>query len=221
MAQSFAHQLYVSKEWVALRFRLIIERGPICQRCGKVMIDTSQLIGHHIKALTPANINDVMITLNPDNIELVCLRCHNKIDRHFASNSHTVYVVYGAPCSGKMAMVNQLMQRGDMIMDIDRLFECISGLPLYDKPDNLRFNVFALRDKLIDMIRTRHGKWQDAYVVTTAANKQERERLVQELGAELIYCDATRAECIATMYARQLPNDFIKYIDRWFDEYLP
>jgi len=34
-----------------------------------------------------------------------------------------------------------------MILDIDKLYECISGQSLYDKPNNLRFNVFALRDK--------------------------------------------------------------------------
>ena len=218
--QAFAHALYVSKAWTQLRRNLIIQRGPVCQRCNTVMVDTSRLIGHHIKPVTLANIHDVTVTLNPANVELVCLTCHNNEPHHFmGSNRHTVYLVYGAPCSGKAAMVSQLAERGDMIVDIDRLFECLSGQPLYSKPDNLRFNVFALRDKALDMVRTRYGRWHDAFVIGTYANKSERERLARELGAELIYCESSRESCLAEMHARRLPKEYQVYIDRWFDDY--
>jgi shikimate kinase len=220
MAQDFAKQLYTSKAWIELRRNLIIERGPICQKCGKVMIDTSKLIGHHIKKITPQNINDINIILNPKNIELICHDCHNLEPHHFVgSRKHNIYLVYGAPCSGKTTLVNQMAERGDIILDIDKLFECISGMALYDKPDNLRFNVFALRDKILDMIKTRFGKWHDAYVIGTYANKQERERVAREVGAELIYCESTIEECYATMGERRLPNEWMKYIDKWFSEY--
>lgn len=33
---------------------------------------------HHKKHLTPKNINDPEITLNWDNLELLCLDCHRK-----------------------------------------------------------------------------------------------------------------------------------------------
>lgn len=33
---------------------------------------------HHKKHLTPKNINDPEITLNWDNLELLCLDCHQK-----------------------------------------------------------------------------------------------------------------------------------------------
>ena len=89
---AFAHALYVSKAWVDLRRNLIIQRGPVCQRCSTVMVDTSKLIGHHIKPVTLANIHDVTVTLNPANVELVCLTCHNNESHHFmGSNRHSVY----------------------------------------------------------------------------------------------------------------------------------
>jgi len=62
MAQSFSRQLYVSKAWRELRFNLIIERGPICQQCSKVMIDTSKLVGHHKIALSLLRISLILMS---------------------------------------------------------------------------------------------------------------------------------------------------------------
>ena len=104
MAASFAQTLYVSKAWTDLRFRLIMERGPVCQRCGKIIANTSQLAGHHIKPLTPANINDVMVTLNPDNVDLVCFHCHNLEHRRFGYHRQSVYIVYGSPLTMKAGL---------------------------------------------------------------------------------------------------------------------
>jgi len=134
MAQLFARWLYVSKAWRELRFNLIIERGPVCQRCSKVVIDTSKLVGHHKITLSPANITDINITLNKDNVELICSRCHDAVHKRYGYNQHNVYIVYGSPLSGKNTFVNQLSSIGDMVLDIDRLYECISGQALYDNP---------------------------------------------------------------------------------------
>ena len=219
VAESFAHSLYISKAWIELRQNLIIARGPICQRCNTIMIDTSKMIGHHIKELTPANIHDVNVTLNPDNIELICFDCHNKEHKRFGTHRRSVYLVYGSPLSGKAALVNQLAERGDIIMDIDRLFACVSGLPLYDKPGNLRFNVFALKDKMLDMIKTRYGQWHDAYVIGGYPVKMERERVARELGAELIYAAASKEECRQRAVATRKGSEWLQYIDRWWAEY--
>jgi hypothetical protein len=220
MAQSFAKKLYASKVWIDLRQCLIMERGPVCQKCGRIMADTSKLIGHHTIALTASNVNDPNIAFNPDNIQLLCKPCHDLEPGHFNSSRHReVYLVYGPPCSGKMALVNQMAERGDIIYDIDRVFECISGRPLYDKPDNLRFNAFAIRDKMLDMLKTRYGQWYSAFVVGTYPNKAERERVATDLGAELLYCNATREQCYATMQQRQLPTSYAEYIDRWFEDF--
>jgi len=122
-----------------------------------------------------------------------------------------------APLSGKAAMVHQLASRGDMVLDIDRIFACISGLPLHDKAENLRFNVFALRDKMIDMIKTRYGKWNDSYVIGGYPNKTDRERLVEDLGAELIYCESTKVECLARAVAERAGRE--RWVEKWWDEY--
>jgi len=48
--------------------------------------------------------------------------------------------------------------------------------------------VFALRDKILEMIRTRYGEWCDCYIVGGYPNKQERG-LAVELGAALIFVE--------------------------------
>jgi hypothetical protein len=220
MAQDFAKRLYTSTPWINLRFNLIIERGPKCQRCKRVIVDTSKLIGHHKIPLTPNNINDIKVTLNKDNVELICFKCHNVEHKRYGSNHHNVYIVYGSPLSGKNTLVNQLSCYGDMILDLDKLYECISGQALYDKPNNLRFNIFALRDKMLDMIKTRYGDWYDAYIIGGYPNKQERERLARELGAELIYVESTKDECMLRVDSSGKSAEWYKFIDKWWSEYV-
>ena len=53
----------------------------MCERCykkGLVVVGTKEhpLEVHHKEPLTPENINDPAITLNWDNLELLCKDCH-------------------------------------------------------------------------------------------------------------------------------------------------
>lgn len=222
MAEDFAKKFYTSKAWRALRFRLILERGQKCERCGRIIADVSKLTGHHKMHLTPQNINATEITLNPDNIEIVCFDCHNaEHERYGYSAGHNVYIVYGSPLSGKTSFVNQVAKRGDMILDTDKIYQCISGLELYDKPNSLRFNVFAIRDKIIDMIKTRYGSWHDAFVVGGYPRREERQRLAAQLGAELVYMEASPEECLARADCRPDAGEWRRYIEKWWDAYTP
>jgi hypothetical protein len=223
MSQGILKQFYTSGPWVQLRDNLVIERKATCNRCKKIFADTSKLVGHHTVELTEKNLNDVNISLNKDLIEIICCYCHNKEHRRFGYNKKNVYIVYGAPLSGKAALVNQLSQHGDLILDIDKIYECISGQELYTKPNNLRFNVFGIRDKILDMIKTRFGNWCDAYIIGGYPHKYEREKLSNELRAELIFCDSTKEECFKRLDSDKQrcynKGEWRGYIEKWFEEY--
>ncbi len=223
MSLGVVKKFYLSKEWIELRRNLIIERGPICQRCKTIYTDTSKLIGHHTIELTPENVINPSISLNKELIEIICHDCHNIEHRRFGHNKRDVYIVYGAPLSGKKTLINQLSRTGDIIVDMDKIYECISWEPLYNKPNNLRFNVFAIRDKLIDMIKTRYGQWNDAYIIGGYPGKMEREQLARILKAELVFCEATKEECYKRLACDEGRNtrkhEWIGYIDKWFEEY--
>lgn len=224
MAASWSMPFYNSKDWKELRMMLIIQRGATCERCHKdFLFDTSRLIGHHKKELTPDTICDPTIALNPDNIEIICDDCHNKEHKRFGyRGQHQVYIVYGPPCSGKSTFVHQMMHRGDLIVNMDLLYRAVSGCGLYDKPDNLKQNIFRVQDILIDQIRTRYGQWNDAYIEGGYPIKTIREGLAQRVRGELVYCEATKEECLQGAAKRGVfAKEWEGYIQKWFTAYQP
>jgi len=215
---------YKSKEWRNFRMALIAERGNRCQRCGRIIPRSIDIIGHHKIELTPENVHDATIALNPDNVDLVCFDCHNQEHGRFGYQKvKSVFLVYGPPLAGKKTFVRQQMQRGDLIVDMDRLYSAVSMLPDFDKPDNLFSNVIGVHNLLIDNIKTRMGKWTNAWVIGGYADKFKRERLADELGAELVYIEASREECYARIEAderlRFRKAEWRGYVDKWFEQY--
>ncbi|WP_200411385.1 HNH endonuclease [Virgibacillus salexigens] len=215
---------YATDEWIQLRLHLINERGNRCTHCGEIIAKSKDIIGHHIKELTPENVHDHTISLNPDNIELICFDCHNKEHKRFGyQGAKEVYLVYGPPMSGKSTLVKQNIERGDLVVDMDALYAAVSMLPSYDKPDNLYTNVIGIHNQLIDNIRTRYGKWHNAWIVGGYADKYKRDRLTDDLSAELIFCDVSKEECLSRLEQdidRQYRKDeWTKYINKWFDTY--
>lgn len=77
MARDFAKCFYKSAAWQRCRDAFIAYRrtvdGGVCQRCH----DMPGYIVHHKIYLTPANLRDPQISLSFDNLEYVCLDCHN------------------------------------------------------------------------------------------------------------------------------------------------
>ncbi len=212
------HQFYCRKDWRDLSYKLKVERGGKCERCGDILSDYSKLIGHHKTELTEQNVDDPNISLNPKEIEITCLDCHNKEHRRFGY-AKQVYIVYGSPLSGKSTLVRELMRPGDMVVDLDALWQAVTFQSEYIKPNNVRFNVFKLRDELIDQIKMRYGNWCDAYIIGGYPDKYERERLAQSLGAEMIYCESSKAECLNRLASSNKPADWMVYILDWWEKY--
>jgi hypothetical protein len=215
---------YASQEWVTLRLMLINERGNQCERCKKIVVRSKDLIGHHKIELTPENVRNRYISLDPDFIEIICFDCHNKEHKRFGYHGERqVFIVYGPPMSGQEDVVRMNAHRGDLVVDMDRLYAAVSMLPYYDKPDNLFANVIGIHNQLIDNIKTRRGKWGNAWIIGGYADKYKRERLAHDLGAELIFCDVSKEECLRRLELdgdRQYRKDeWQGYIEEWFDSY--
>jgi hypothetical protein len=217
-------QFYASQKWIRFRSAIIAERGLICEQCCMVIATPKDVTLHHTPIeLTIDNVNDVMVSLNPDNVKLICRNCHDKEHKRFGKVAKRVYIIYGCPCSGKLDYVIQAKGRNDIVVDMDRLYEAITLLPAYDKPDQLISNVMGVYNYLIDNIKTRFGKWDTAWVIGGLPDKFKRERLADDLGAELIYCECNRDEAIARLEMDEqryrIKDDYVKYIDEWFDKY--
>ena len=153
---------YKSKAWVNLIRTIRLERvnsdgDVICEECGEPITRAYDCIGHHKIELTEINVNDAEISLNPDNIMLVHHKCHNRIHKKFyyGEDVRQVYLVYGSPLAGKTTWVNEVKTEGDLIIDMDSIWQALSGCERYTKPAVLNSCVFGVRDYLIECVKYR------------------------------------------------------------------
>lgn len=73
-------KLYNSKKWHKLR-KMKLAISPFCERCLAGGIYTPAYIIHHKEYITNLNYQDGDVFFNIDNLESLCLECHNK--EHF------------------------------------------------------------------------------------------------------------------------------------------
>lgn len=74
MAREFAKSFYNSAAWKHTSKAYASSKFFLCEKCGH-----QGYIVHHIKHLSPQNINDPEIALSWDNLMYLCLECHNRI----------------------------------------------------------------------------------------------------------------------------------------------
>lgn len=218
---------YVSKEWKTFRQGLIQKRvSPkdgilYSDYSGKPLIKTHDIVLHHKIPLTSANVHNFDISLNEKNIMIVSHQEHNEIHSRFGNTSQRkVYVVSGSPCSGKTTFVNNNKGMSDLVIDIDNIWQALTGGDRYYKPNALKQNVFAVRDCLYDMVKTRAGKWERAWIITSESNDTMVERLCERLGAEHIEIDADEETCIKNLYDDPKGRDvelWSKLIKNYYD----
>ena len=86
MSKEFAKAFYSSKKWARCRASFIQDRlmldGGMCMRCK----EKAGYIVHHIKHISPQNINNPAITLNHNNLEYLCKDCHDLEPAHWKDN---------------------------------------------------------------------------------------------------------------------------------------
>lgn len=74
------HNFYKSPTWLAARELKIMSVNGLCERCGQIGIEV-----HHKERLSVNNVYDSVISLNQDNLELLCRDCHNREHGRFSS----------------------------------------------------------------------------------------------------------------------------------------
>ena len=78
-----AKKFYDSPQWEKTRKAYRALRHGICERCGKKNAN----IVHHKQYLNDERLKDTDYTLNFENLELLCIDCHNR--EHFEKFSPT------------------------------------------------------------------------------------------------------------------------------------
>ena len=217
---------YKSKKWETFRKIIIDERTESdgfvrCSICGQPIVKKYDLILHHKKELTEDNVDDVNVSLNPENVECIHFKCHNKEHKRFGFSGQVVkqvFIVYGSPLSGKTTWVKENATDRDLIVDIDSLYEAISNAPRYEKSRAVSSLVFDLRDTLLDRIKVRSGRWENAYIIGGYPLEAERQRLSERVNAsKVILIESTESECLQRAEEAGRPEEWKAYIKEWFD----
>lgn len=235
-------QFYNGQDWAYCKAQVTQERlkgGALyCEHCGKVILKSfnpnannnkGAIVYHHKVYLTPNNVNDASISINPENIAVLHWQCHNEVHGRFngaaVAIERKVYLVTGAPCSGKTTFARERMQAGDMLLDIDDLWQTISGQPRYIKPNALKPIVFNTRLALKEQIAKGAGSWRNAYIIESLPLATDRKREAERYKAhncEIITMEASREECLNRLYLMPNGRDvkaYEEYINNYFDEY--
>ena len=76
MAKDWAKPFYTSAAWIAMRQQALLRDGFSCEMCGAAAEEV-----HHEIELTPDNVWDPQISLNPDLLHSLCGDCHKKVTR--------------------------------------------------------------------------------------------------------------------------------------------
>lgn len=219
---------YKSKDWEGLiavikQERIADDGFLYCEHCGRPILKAYDCIAHHKEELTEENVHDPYIALNPDNIMLVHHRCHNILHNKLGYAVRQIFLVYGSPLAGKATWVNSAKEPGDLIVNMDNIWQCISGLDRYQKPGRLNAVAFGLRDYLLDCVKTRRGRWHNAYLIGGYPLSSERERLCKALGAREVFIDTPKAVCMERLEKDDSRDheEWAKYISDWWRRYLP
>lgn len=217
-------EFYRSSEWTKFRKVFLAERLSrdgelICEHCNKVIIHPYEAILHHKIELDDINVFDANIALNPDNIMLVCPKSHNQIHERWQGGNYApikkVYVVWGSPCAGKSKYVMDSAGKGDLIIDIDRLYQAMST---GEDRTGIKSNVLSVYRTLVDMVRTRNGRWRTAWIVRTLPLNIDRESLLREIGgAEMIHIDTDHDTCLLEAKARG--GQWVEWVEQYWSRY--
>lgn len=243
MAREFARKFYHSKEWKRIREIVFQRDNGLCQKCLKEKDE--EVPGdevHHLIWLRPTNINNPNITMNMDNLVLLCRDCHMQIhkasthkkeglnmvnngvyiDNNGEIKKQKVYIVHGAPGSGKTTFVKNNMEAGDLVVDLDLIKQSISMCSKTESPDNLYEVAESIREMLYKMIESKQINAKTIWVVSMLPTRKQRRELSRRLDAELIHMDADIETCIDRVLnddERLDKEKQMKLLDNYFGYY--
>lgn len=239
------YDFYRGEDWKQCKSQVLQQRikadgSIICEHCGQPILkgfnptannNSGAIVFHHKIYLNNLNVNDASISINPANIQIVHWNCHNEIHQRFGFSGTNnipekkVYLITGASCSGKTSWVKDRLQDNDVVIDIDDIWQMLSGQPRYIKPNALKPIVFKIRDELKGLIMRGTGTWRNAFIIESLPSKQDREREADKYKAfnvEVIILDASKEECMNRLHTNPSGRDiksYEKYIEEYFQRF--
>ena len=163
---------YKSVEWTKFRENFLLQKlaedGDLIDEITKQPIyEKGDAVLHHKIFLTEENVNDLSISLNPKNIQLISAKTHNQIhDRFGIKATRQIFITSAQPTEVNMF---------DLVVSIERIQRAIGG------NDKILQNVYRVYNSLLDSIFYKFGKWTTALIIHDKGI--EYERIKKRMGA--------------------------------------
>lgn len=217
-------KLYDTQRWRDYRIHFL-QVSPLCRYCKQKGRDTAATIVDHI---IPVRVDDSINFFDSENHQPLCESCHNRKSaqerygkwyERRAKGTHTeVIILSGPPASGKTYWASKHKEEGDLILDLDMIWAALTGLPLYEKPNQLTPVIFAIRDTILNSIGELPGL-KRAIILTTNTRTPAMIAFMNRHRHQLIELETDEATCIARIKAdkrRKNKGQHITLAQEWF-----
>lgn len=127
-----------------------------------------------------------------------------------------VYIISGPPGAGKSTYVQERAAGRDIVVDLDCIAQALRGGELYGDNTAVMDAILNIRETLYDVISSRRGKWENAYVITTGRNAHE---IAERLRGSLIELNTPKEVCKERILADDRRRDkalYLSLVDQWF-----
>lgn len=135
-----------------------------------------------------------------------------------------IRIIAGPPGSGKSTIVSRLFSKGDILIDLDRIYEAITNLNSHNEKDIdlLKISLY-IRSCLYEYIR-RYVRERNVWVIACMPNGRKREMLSRQLcDAKVYLVKTTPEECMKNILndeSREYSEQYAQQIvDEWFTKF--
>ncbi len=122
-----------------------------------------------------------------------------------------VYLVCGAPGSGKTTYVMQHKESGDFILDLDIIRQAL-GAP-HKTAECFQRQILMIRDMLYSEIANQRIGCKNVWVISGLPQRSKRLAVAQQLDAEIIFIKTKKIDCIRRILKDSNRKDKSKQID--------
>lgn len=127
-----------------------------------------------------------------------------------------LFIVEGAPLSGKTSHVRENAGANDLVYDFDVIMKALTGGPLYQRNQNLISYVDNLRYTFFDVAKENGIK--KVWIITTRVN-EELQQLADDHAADVVKMLTSKADCLERLESDDARTDkdyWTEQIEKYF-----